>query len=49
MRSPLVEPSPEAGVDRLLQNIAAAGRVSWNDLDTLISYAQALSRTSRPS
>ena len=48
MKSPLVEPSPE-GVDRLLQNIAATGRVSWNDLDTLISYVQALSRTSRPS
>ena len=43
MKSP-VEPSPDAHVDRLLQNIAATGRVSWNDLDTLISYVQALKR-----
>ena len=48
MRSPLVEPAPDAHVDRLLQNIAATGRVSWNDLDTLIRYAQALRRTNRP-
>ena len=47
MRSPLVEPSPDAGVDCLFNKIAATGRVSWNDLNTLIRYVQALRRAKR--
>ena len=42
MRSPLVEPSPDAVVDCLFIKIAATGRVSWNNLDTLIRYVQDL-------
>ena len=49
MIQPLIEPSPDSCVDRLLQNIAATGRVSWNDLNTLIRYVQALRRNSRPA
>ncbi len=49
MTLPLVEPSPDASVDRLLQHIAATGRVSWNDLNALIRYIQAMRRANRPS
>ena len=49
MRSLLVEPSPDAYIDRLLQHIAATGLVSWNDLNTLIRHVQTLRGTNRPS
>ena len=49
MVQPLIEPSPDSCIDRLLQNIAATGRVSWNDLNMLIRYVQALRRNNRPA
>ena len=49
MRPTLVEPSPDASIDRLLQHIAATGRVSSNDLNALIHHIQVLRRTNRPS
>ena len=49
MRSLLVEPSPDAYIDRLLQHIAATGLVSWNDLNTLIRHVQTLRGSNRPS
>ena len=49
MRPTLVEPSPDASIDRLLQHIAATGRVSSNDLNALIHYIQTRRRTNRPS
>ena len=49
MKSPLVEPSPDACVDCLFNKNAATGRVSWHDLNTLIRYVQALRRTKRTS
>ena len=49
MVQPLIEPSPDSWVDRRLQNIAATGRVSWSDLNTLIRYVQGLRRNSRPA
>ena len=49
MRPTLIEPSPDASIDRLLQHIAATGRVSSNDLNTLIHYIQTRRRTNRPS
>ena len=49
MRSLLGEPSPVAYVGRLLHTIEATGPVSWNDLNTLIRFVQALRRTNRPS
>ena len=49
MRPTLVEPSPDASSDRLLQYIAVTGRGSWNGPEHAYLPCQALRMPNRPS